>query len=99
MTKHKTGTRDQPSHRYGSASEWLVARLARVETEILEARVSRFRPNVGVMRLRNTTLNQKDEPVETGAAAFQPLNAQRSTERAAPQPNFPLVRDLDIGGA
>jgi len=33
MTKHKTGTRDQPSQRYGSAREWLAARLALLEAE------------------------------------------------------------------
>jgi predicted dithiol-disulfide oxidoreductase (DUF899 family) len=33
MTDHKTGTRDQPSHRYGSASEWLAARLKLLEAE------------------------------------------------------------------
>src|SRR4026208_1812247 len=39
--------------------------VLRVETEILEARLSESRPNVGVIRLRNTTLNQKNEPVQT----------------------------------
>ncbi len=33
MTNHQTGTRDQPSHRYGSASEWLAARLELLEAE------------------------------------------------------------------
>ena len=27
ITHHKTGTRDHPSHCYGSASEWLAAGL------------------------------------------------------------------------
>ncbi|HJT82544.1 MAG TPA: MaoC family dehydratase [Chthoniobacterales bacterium] len=42
--------------------------VLRVETEILETRISRSRPNVGVIRLRNTTLNQKDEVVQTMTA-------------------------------
>jgi predicted dithiol-disulfide oxidoreductase (DUF899 family) len=33
MAKHKTGTRDQPLHRYGSASEWLAARLELLKAE------------------------------------------------------------------
>jgi acyl dehydratase len=39
-----------------------------VETEILETRLSRSRPTVGVIRLRNVTLNQRDEPVQTMTA-------------------------------
>jgi predicted dithiol-disulfide oxidoreductase (DUF899 family) len=33
MTNHKTGTRDQPSRRYGSAGEWLAARLELLRAE------------------------------------------------------------------
>src|SRR5256714_7286846 len=33
MAKHKIGTRDQPSHRYGSAKEWLAARLELLKAE------------------------------------------------------------------
>jgi len=33
MTKHKAGTRDQPSQRYGSASEWLAIRLELLKAE------------------------------------------------------------------
>src|SRR5438067_9495973 len=40
-----------------------------VETEILEARLSRSRPNVGVIRLRNVTLNQRNEAVQTMTAS------------------------------
>src|SRR5437667_3733970 len=47
--------------------------VLKVETEILETRLSRSRPNVGVIRLRNTTLNQRDEVVQTmTASAFVP---------------------------
>ena len=42
--------------------------MLRVETEILEARPSRSRPNVGIIRLRNVTLNQKDQIVQTMTA-------------------------------
>src|SRR3954470_17189666 len=42
--------------------------ILRVETEILEARPSRSRPNVGIIQLRNVTLNQKDQIVQTMTA-------------------------------
>ena len=37
----------------------------RVESEVLEVRPSRSRPDQGMVRVRNTTLNQNDEPVQT----------------------------------
>ncbi|WP_217914449.1 MaoC family dehydratase [Miltoncostaea marina] len=37
----------------------------RVETEVLEARPSRSRPDRGLVRILATTLNQRDEPVQT----------------------------------
>lgn len=39
-----------------------------VKTEILETRLSQSRPNVGVIKLRNTTLNQRGEVVQTMTA-------------------------------
>ena len=42
--------------------------VLRVQTEILDTRLSRSRPNVGIIRLRNTTLNQKGETVQTMTA-------------------------------
>src|SRR5438874_3927421 len=33
MAKNKTGTRDQPSHRYGSARQWLAARMKLLKDE------------------------------------------------------------------
>src|SRR5437763_14151495 len=33
MAKHKIGTRDQPSHRYGSARQWLAARMKLLKDE------------------------------------------------------------------
>src|SRR6266513_2798626 len=54
--------------------------VLRVETEILEARLSESRPNVGVIRLRNTTLNQKNAPVQTmTACALVPRRGASST--------------------
>src|SRR3954470_16614204 len=35
--------------------------VLRVDTEIMETRLCRSRPKFGVIRLRNVTLNQKDE--------------------------------------
>jgi acyl dehydratase len=43
--------------------------MLRVETEILETRPSRSRPNVGIIKLRNVTLNQKDEIAQTMTAS------------------------------
>ncbi|CAG2150861.1 hypothetical protein LMG31506_04310 [Cupriavidus yeoncheonensis] len=35
-----------------------------VETEVLELRASKSRPDQGIVKVRNTTFNQKDEPVQ-----------------------------------
>ena len=37
----------------------------RVESEVLEVRPSRSRPDQGLLRVRNTTLNQNNEAVQT----------------------------------
>jgi len=37
----------------------------RVETEVLEVRPSRSKPDRGVVSILATTLNQRDEPVQT----------------------------------
>ena len=42
--------------------------ILHVKTEILDTRLSRSRPNVGVIKLRNTTLNQRGEVVQTMTA-------------------------------
>src|SRR5437588_12863524 len=48
----------------------------RVETEILEARSSRSKPDYGIIRLRNVTTNQRGEIVQTmTAAAMVPRRA------------------------
>src|SRR5262245_54340425 len=36
----------------------------RVESEVLEARLSKSRPDIGLIKVRTTTLNQKDEAVQ-----------------------------------
>jgi acyl dehydratase len=36
----------------------------RVQSEVLEVRPSKSRPDVGLVKVRTTTLNQKDEPVQ-----------------------------------
>ena len=51
-----------------------------VRTEILETRLSRSRPNVGVIRLRNTTLNQRDEAVQTMTASALVPRRQSAAE-------------------
>jgi acyl dehydratase len=38
----------------------------RVEMEVLEARASKSRPEMGLVKFRMTTLNQKDEAVQVG---------------------------------
>jgi acyl dehydratase len=36
----------------------------RVQSEVLEVRPSKSRPDRGMIRVRNTTFNQNDEPVQ-----------------------------------
>ena len=43
--------------------------ILHVKTEILDTRLSQSRPNVGVIKLRNTTLNQRGEVVQTMTAS------------------------------
>jgi acyl dehydratase len=43
--------------------------LLRVETEILNLRLSRSKPDYGIVRLRNVTTNQRDEIVQTMSAS------------------------------
>jgi acyl dehydratase len=38
--------------------------MLRVESEVLEVRPSQSRPDQGLVKLRTTTFNQKDEPVQ-----------------------------------
>jgi acyl dehydratase len=39
-----------------------------LESEILEVRASKSRPNQGFIKIRTTTFNQNDEPVQTFVA-------------------------------
>ena len=41
-----------------------------VESEVIEMRPSKSKPNQGVVRIRQTTLNQRGEPVMTGVVAI-----------------------------
>jgi len=53
-----------------------------VETEILETRPSRSKPNYGIIRLRNVTKNQRGEIVQTMmASAMVPRRAPDKTTR------------------
>ena len=36
----------------------------RVESEVLEVRPSKSRPDIGIVKVRTTTLNQNDQPVQ-----------------------------------
>ena len=51
----------------------------RVETEILQARRSKSRPDYGIIRIRNVTKNQRDEVVQSFMA-----NAMLATRSAVP---------------
>ena len=42
----------------------------RVESEVLEVRRSKSRPEIGVVKIRTTTLNQKDEPVQINVGSL-----------------------------
>ena len=49
----------------------------RVETEIIDVRLSRSKPNYGIIRLRNVTKNQRGEIVQTMiASAMVPRHAR-----------------------
>lgn len=54
--------------------------VLRVESEVLEVRPSRTKPTQGILRVRITTLNQADEPVQVMIAN---LFAPRRVEGAA----------------
>ena len=42
----------------------------RVESEVLEVRASKSRPHQGLVKMRSTTFNQKDEPVQELVASL-----------------------------
>jgi acyl dehydratase len=51
----------------------------RVECEVLEVRASKSRPDQGVIRVRTTTLNQNDEPVQVSVGNLMVLRRPAST--------------------
>jgi Acyl dehydratase len=51
-----------------------------IESEILEVRISKSRPDQGIVKVRTTTFNQADEPVQVFTAN---LIVQRRTAAAA----------------
>ena len=52
-----------------------------VETEIVDLRPSRSRPSYGIIRLRNVTINQRGEIVQTMlASAMVPRRASRQPD-------------------
>src|SRR5882757_5814076 len=42
----------------------------RIESEVLEVRPSKSRPDIGVVKIRTTTLNQKNEPVQVNVGSL-----------------------------
>lgn len=51
--------------------------VLKVETEIVDLRLSRSKPSHGIVRLRNVTTNQRGETVQTMAASALVLRAKR----------------------
>jgi acyl dehydratase len=45
----------------------------RIETEVLEVRPSKSRPDIGVVKVRTTTYNQKDEAVQINVGSLMVL--------------------------
>lgn len=52
----------------------------RIESEVLEVRASKSRPNQGVIKVRTTTLNQNDEPVQVSVGNLIVLRRPGSVE-------------------
>jgi acyl dehydratase len=49
----------------------------RVESDVLEVRPSKSRPNQGLIKVKTTTLNQNGEPFQISVAAQQPGRRDR----------------------
>jgi acyl dehydratase len=56
----------------------------RVESEVLEVRPSKSRPEQGLIKVRTTTLNQAGEPVQIQVANL--VARRRTTSGVSPQP-------------
>ncbi len=52
----------------------------RVESEVLEVRASKSRPDQGVIKVRTTTLNQNNEPVQVSVGSLIVLRRLRPQE-------------------
>jgi acyl dehydratase len=58
--------------------------VLRVETEVLECRVSRSRPEIGLVKVRHTTINQRDEVAQVCTPTLVvPRRATRAPMSAA----------------
>jgi acyl dehydratase len=44
--------------------------VLRIEAEVVDMRTSRSRPDLGIVKIRLTTLNQRDEPVQLSTPAL-----------------------------
>jgi acyl dehydratase len=55
--------------------------VLRVESEVLNVRVLKSRPNQGVIKMKTTTLNQNDEPVQVLVGNLFVLRRQKSSEQ------------------
>lgn len=64
----------------------------RVESEVLEVRPSKSRPDQGLIKVRTTTLNQHDEAVQISVGALvvpRRASFQEISERFSPEPGLP----------
>lgn len=55
----------------------------RVESEVLEVRASRSKPDCGIVTVRNRTLNQRDEPVQVATMKLFVPRAPHADTRSA----------------
>ena len=53
----------------------------RVESEVLEVRASKSRPDQGVIKVKSTTLNQNNEPVQVSVGNLIVLRRPESWEK------------------
>jgi acyl dehydratase len=55
-----------------------------IESEVLDVRLSKSQPTVGLIKVRTTTLNQKNEPVQVLTANLVVLRRATSTSSSIP---------------
>jgi len=64
----------------------------RIEAEVLDVRPSRSRPNQGLIKVRTTTLNQKDEAVQiTVGNLLVPRRPTQDRMESADPPSGPAT--------